>query len=69
MPILFLCDQTSNVDAVHVHNASLQLQDPDVTSATAAQYMNEGVTSSDITMEDNPAYQSIVMESTGSNYI
>ena len=61
--------QTSNVDAVHVHHASLQLQDHDVTSATAAQYMNEGVTSSDITMEDNPAYQSIVMESAGSTFI
>ena len=61
--------QTSNVDAVHVHHASLQLQDHGVTSATAAQYMNVGVTSSDITMEDNPAYQSIAMESTGSNYI
>ena len=62
--------QTSNVDAVHVHNASLiKLQDRDVTSATAAQYMDVGVTSSDITMEANPAYQSIVMQSAGSNYI
>ena len=61
--------QTSNVDAVHVHHASLQLQDRDVTSATAAQYMDVGVTSSDITMEDNPAYQSIVMESAGYDYI
>ena len=60
--------QTSNVDTVHVHNASLQLQDRDVTSATAAQYMNVGVTSSDITMEDNPAYQSIAMESARSDY-
>ncbi len=59
--------QTSKVDAVHAHRASLQLQDRDVTSATAAQYMNVGVTSNDITMEDNPAYQSIAMESTGSN--
>ena len=57
--------QTSNVDAVHVHNASLQLQDHEATSTTAAQYMNVGVNSSDITMEDNPANQSIVMESTG----
>ena len=56
--------QTSNVDAVHVHHASFQLQDRDVTSAAAAQYMNVGVTSSEITMEDNPAYQSIAMEST-----
>ena len=69
MPTLFLCDQTSNVDAVHVHHASLQLQDPDVTSATAAQYMNEGVTSSDISMEDNPAYQPIVMDPTDSDNI
>ena len=61
--------QTSNVDAVHVHHASLQLHDHDVTSVTAAQYMNVGVTSSDITMEDNPAYQPIEMESTGSDYI
>ena len=61
--------QTSNVDTVRVHHASLQLQDHGVTSATAAQHMNEGVTSSDITMEDNPAYQSIVMESTGSDCI
>ena len=57
------------MDAVHVHNASLQLHDHNVTSATATQYMNVGVTSSDITMEDNPAYQSIVMESTRSDYI
>ena len=61
--------QTSNVDAVHVQHASLQLQDHDVTSETAAQYMYVGVTSSDITMKDNPAYQSIVMESTESDYI
>ena len=61
--------QTSNVDAVHVHHASLQLHDCDVTSATAAQYMSVGVTSSDVTMEDNPAYQSIVMKSAGSDYI
>ncbi len=61
--------QTSNVDAVHVHHASLQLQDRDVTSSTAAQYMDVGVTSSDITMEANPAYQSIAMESARSNYI
>ena len=61
--------QTSNVDAVLAHHASLQLQDRDVKSATAAQYMDVGVTSSDITMEDNPAYQSIVMEPAGSNYI
>ena len=61
--------QTSNVGAVHVHHASLQLHDHGVTSATAAQNMNVGVTSSDITMEDNPAYQSIAMESTGPNYI
>ena len=54
--------QTSNVDALHVHHASLQLQDHDVTLATAAQYMNVGVANSDITMEDNPAYQSIVMD-------
>ena len=61
--------QTSNVDAVHVHHASLRLHDHGVTSATAAQNMNVGVSSSDITMEDNPAYQSIVMESAGSDYI
>ena len=61
--------QTSNVDTVHVHHASLQLQDHGATSTTAAQYMNVGVTSSDIVMEDNPAYQSIVMKSAGSNYI
>ena len=61
--------QTSNVGTVHVHHASLPLQGHGATSATAAQYMNVGVTSSDITMEDNPAYQSIVMESAGSNYI
>jgi len=59
--------QTSNEDAVHVHHASLQLQDRDVTSATAAQHMNVGVTSNDIRMEDNPAYQSIEMESAWSN--
>ncbi len=61
--------QTSNVDAVHAHHASLQLQDHGVKSATADQYLNVGVTSSDITMEDNPAYQSIVMESAGYDYI
>ena len=61
--------QTSNVDSVHVHNASLQLQDHGATSATAAQHMNVGVTSSDIIMEENPAYQPIVTESTGSDYI
>ncbi len=60
--------QTSNVDADHVHHASLQLQDHGVKSATAAQYMNVVVTSSDITMEDNPAYQSIAMESARSDY-
>ena len=60
---------TSNVDAVHVHHTSLQLQGHDVASATAAQYINVGVTSSDITMEENPAYQSIVVESAESNYI
>ena len=60
--------QTSNVGADHVHHASLQLKDHGATSATAAQYMNVGVTSSDIIMEDNPAYQSIVTESAGSNY-
>ena len=48
--------QTSNVGADQVHNASLQLQDHGATSATAAQHINEGVTSSDITMEDNPAH-------------
>ena len=68
-PLCSFVMHTSNVDAVHVHHASLQLQDHDVTSVTAAQYMNVGVTSSDIMMEDNPAYQSIVMESAGSNYI
>ena len=61
--------QTSNVDTVNVHHASLQLQDHDVTSATAAQYMNAGVTSSDITMEDNPAHQSMVVQSAESYYV
>ena len=53
--------QTSKVDAVRVHHASLQLQDHGATSVTAAQYMNVGVASSDIAMEDNPAYQSMLV--------
>ena len=61
--------QTFNVGAVHVHNASLQLKDHGATSATAAQHINEGVTSSDITMEDNPAHQSMVVQSAESHYV
>ena len=45
------------MDAVHVHQAPSQLHSSGVTPAAAAQYMSEGVTSTnDITMEDNPAY-------------
>ena len=60
--------QSSSVNAVHVHQSSSQLHSSSVASAAAAQYMNEGVTSTndndvtasrDITMENNPAYQSI----------
>ena len=69
--------QSSSVDAVHVHQAPSQLHSSGVTPAAAAQYMNEGVTSSDVAMEDNPAYQSIevtgtesaTIESTQSDYI
>ena len=70
--------QSSSVDAVHVHQSSSQLHSSNVTPATAALYMNDGVTSTnDITMEDNPAYQSIevagtesaTIESTQSDYI
>ena len=69
--------QSSSVDAVHVHQAPSQLHSSGGAPAAAAQCMNEGVTSTnDITMEDNPAYQSEVagtvgnkMESTQSDYI
>ena len=66
------------MNAVHVHQSSSHLYSSGVTPATAALYMNEGVTSTnDITMEDNPAYQSIevagtesaTIESTQSDYI
>ena len=66
------------MDAVYVHQAPSQLHSSGVAPAAAAQCMNEGVTSTnDITMEDNPAYQSIevagtetaTMESTQSAYI
>ena len=70
--------QSSSVTAVHVHQAPSQLHSSGGAPAAAAQCMNEGVTSTnDITMEDNPAYQSIevagtesaTMESTQSDYI
>ena len=52
--------QSSSVNEVHVHQAPSQLHSSGVTPAAAAQCMNEGVISTnDITMEDNPAYQSI----------
>ena len=66
------------MDAVHVHQAPAQLHSSGVTPAAAAQCMSEGVTSTnDITLEDNPAYQSIevtgtesaTIESTQSDYI
>ena len=54
------------MNAVHVHQAPSQLHSSGVTPAAAAQYMNEGVTSSDVAMEDNPAYLSIEVAGTGS---
>ena len=67
MPTLYLCDADFQCGCSSCPPCIPA--DCDVTSATAALYMNVGVTSSDITMEDNPAYQSIVMESAGPNYI
>ena len=51
--------QSSSVDAVKVHQASSQLHSHDATSTTAAPNEESvgGVTSSDVAMEDNPAYQ------------
>ena len=60
--------QSSSVNADHVHQAPSQLHSSGGAPAAAAQYMSEGVTSTndndvtasgDITMENNPAYQSI----------
>ena len=78
MPILsYFVVQSSSVNAVHVHQSFSQLHSPS-TSATAAQYVNDVTASGDIiTMEKNPAYQSIevaeaesaTLESTQSDYI
>ena len=69
--------QSSSVNAVNVHQASSQLPSHDATSTTVAPKELEdsgvGVTSNDVTMEDNPAYQPIpmsaTMESTQSDYV
>ena len=46
------------MDAVNVRQASFQLHSQDATStATPNEESVRGVTSSDVTMEDNPAYQ------------
>ena len=50
--------QTPSVDAVNVHHGSFQLHSQDATSTAAPNEESvRGVTSSDVTMEDNPAYQ------------
>ena len=51
--------QSPSVDAVNVRQASFQLHSQDDTSTTATpnEESVRGVTSSDVTMEDNPAYQ------------
>ena len=46
------------MDAVNVHHRSFQLHSHDATSTAAPNEESvRGVTSSDVTMEDNPAYQ------------
>ena len=67
--------QSSSVNAVNVHQASSQLHSHDATSTTVAPNEDSGVgvTSNDVIMEDNPAYQPIptsaTMESTQSDYV
>ena len=55
------------MNAVQVNQASSQLYSSSVAPAAAAQCMNEGVTSSDVAMEDNPANQSIEVAGTVGN--
>ena len=63
------------MNAVNVHQAYFQLHNQDATSTTVApnEESGVGVTSNDVTMEDNPAYQPIpmsaTMESTQSDYV
>ena len=61
------------MNAVNVRQASFQLHSQDATSTVAPNDSGVGVTSNDVTMEDNPAYQPIpmsaTMESTQSDYI
>ena len=61
------------MNAVNVHQASFQLHSQDATSTVAPNDIGVGVTSNDVTMEDNPAYQPIpvlaMTESTQSDYV
>ena len=58
--------QSSSVNAVNVHQASFQLPSHDAISTTVAPNEDSGVgvTSNDVIMEDNPAYQPITTSAT-----
>ena len=58
--------QSPSGDGVNGHQASFQLHSHDATSTTVAPNEDSGlgVTSNDVTMEDNPAYQPISMSAT-----